>query len=176
MQSTGDIDRLEARIARLERRNRWTTAVCVMLGMLALAGFTQRQERVVRAEKFELVDARGTVVSEWDVRVNGPVLQLGGSMDPHLRVGLSDSGSPGSPGMQVAGEQGRLRIELGLVPEVDGTALFMFGPEPPGSSTGSRRYADARAALRPRADDEGGRPDRVHHPAVGRPRISGSSD
>lgn len=137
MQSTVQVDRLEARIARLERRNRWTAAVCVMLGMLVLGGFTQRQERVVRAEKFELVDAGGEVVSEWDVRDNGPVLQLGRTTEPHLRVGLSDSGRPGSPGVQVVGPRGRLRMELGLVPEADGTALFMFGLEPPSSGANS---------------------------------------
>ncbi|MBW3570939.1 MAG: hypothetical protein KY467_07525 [Gemmatimonadetes bacterium] len=127
MESTGPIDGLELRIARLERRNRWTTALCALLAVLALAGFTRGQGQVVRAEKFELVNARGATVSQWALERSGPVLQLGHRLEPHVRVGLSN---PGGPGLQVAGEHGRGRIHLELLPDVNGTALLMVGPEP----------------------------------------------
>jgi len=65
MESTSEIERLERRLRVLERRSRWTMGACVALGALALAGFTRGEQRVVRAERFELVSGRGEMVGEW---------------------------------------------------------------------------------------------------------------
>jgi hypothetical protein len=134
MESTAEIERLERRLHALERRSRWTTAACAVLAALALAGFTRGQQRVVRAEKFELLDARGSAVSEWSVAPSGPVLQLGRPNEANARVGLAGHGDPA---FQVSDARGRLRVTLGLESIADGTALFMYGPDEPAGGTGS---------------------------------------
>jgi hypothetical protein len=124
--STGEIARLERRLQALERRNRWTTAICALLGVFALAAFTQRQEQVVRAERFELLNAQGQVAGQWGMERGGPVLQMGTRQATMIRLGVN---APDDAGLQIGGPEGSLRVDLGLMTG-DATGLMLNGPNP----------------------------------------------
>jgi hypothetical protein len=74
---------LDARVGRLERENRrlraGTVAVlAVVVGLVCVAA-TKPAQKVVRAQRFEVVDAKGKVWATLDVRMGLPALRLLGS-------------------------------------------------------------------------------------------------
>ena len=130
MESTDQIARLERRLQALERRNRWTTAVCALLGVFALAAFTQRQEQVVRAERFELLNAQGQVAGHWTMQRGEPMLQMGLRGATTVRLGVN---APDDAGLQVGGPEGGLRVDLGVM-RGGATGLMLIGPNPGGTA------------------------------------------
>ena len=74
-----DWSRLQARIERLERRNRFSLAAIALLacvGLVAAAGASRSAEPVVRAEAFELIDAEGRELGRWSTRESSPELSM----------------------------------------------------------------------------------------------------
>ena len=130
MESMGEIARLERRLQALERRNRWTTAVCALLGVFALGAFTLRQEQVVRAERFELLNTQGEVAGEWSVHGGGPMLRMGTRGATTVRLGVN---APDDAGLQIGGPEGGLRVDLGLLTG-GSTGLTLSGPNPDGTA------------------------------------------
>jgi hypothetical protein len=61
-QMMGEIDGLEARLARLERRNRLLTACLAVVGIgLALGAVPRQSVEIVQARRIQLVDGAGQV-------------------------------------------------------------------------------------------------------------------
>lgn len=85
--------RLEERLARLEKQGRWwrasALALALVLGVLLTAAFTQQdfdhgfilppRPQGIRARAFLLTDRQGKVHGEWTIEGDQPVLKLYGA-------------------------------------------------------------------------------------------------
>lgn len=87
---------LEARFERLEREVRFWRRFSILLaigGALALlVAAGPKRSRVVTAERYELVDAKGDSAGSWQVLENGPVLTMKSKAGSGMGLGAENGG------------------------------------------------------------------------------------
>jgi hypothetical protein len=122
---------LEARVATLEKQNRWLRAGCLIAGLCVICGLTMGQSDVgktVEAQRFVLKSAKGEVRAELST-LDGDYPQLSlrspnGEKETEvspLGVSVKDHGLPGKlplahfgdTGLYFTDSQGRTVMELG---------------------------------------------------------------
>jgi len=120
---------LEERVESLERSNRrlklWVLVVLAVVGGLVCIAATQPVANVVRAQRFELVDAKGKVRIQLGIGGKDGQAPGAGLFDEkgQLRAALA-VGADGSPFLSLYDEKGNGRAGLSAVPEGTGLTLY----------------------------------------------------
>ena len=100
----------------------WLPGLAAVFLFGSVVSGRRSDEDVVRAQRFELVDRRGTVVSVLQIGAHGPSLAMfdGRNEAPVCSFGQGDRG----PGLFLRDRRGKLRAQL--VSDYDGPYLAMY--------------------------------------------------
>ncbi len=108
------LEKLESDLAGAKRRNRLLlVGVAIVAGMFLLGAGGEELQKVVRGERFELVDSTGRVCAALGVDKGQPSLKLFDQNDTE-RVSLGVSAESGQPALKLCDQNGEVRASLKL--------------------------------------------------------------
>lgn len=118
------LEKLEQKLSRVRRRNRWlfgTVILCLGIGLAFCAFRPAAVQRDILANQFILVDAYGKLRASLTVRAEGPMLALYDEKGD-LRAGLAVDAE--GPGLALLDEKGEGRASLAVRAEEPALALY----------------------------------------------------
>ena len=148
---------LERRLATLERQNRlWRALALCGLGFLLLGGWT-RQDEVLAAQRFELVDDEGRVRAEMGIDEDGSAGFFVRDPEGLVRASLIQDASQAA--MYLFDEDGTIRVGAAQYAH-GGGGFALHGEDSAGGavlylkkSTGSLTFYDAEGNVHARLPD-----------------------
>lgn len=105
------LEKLEREIIGMRRRYRWLLATCLGLtvALFVLPGFVAQDAKIVRAERFEVLDAKGNIRAMFFAEKDTVMLNL---RDENGQTGVGMIVNKDGPGISLLSKDGKIRIAL----------------------------------------------------------------